>query len=102
MAHASGCNSNLLYPVLERVLERYREVYADDADVVNAGLSELGHELQRQAQWADDYSSPNAYIEAGKLRLDARVTRRSPHRSRCRALQRSVIKASTLLPTAAH
>jgi AAA+ superfamily predicted ATPase len=33
---------------LERVLERYRELYADDADVVNAGLSELDHELQRQ------------------------------------------------------
>jgi hypothetical protein len=70
-AHQSNlADERVLYPVLERVLHDYRQVFARSADVVNASVTELGRELQRQMRWIDAREHVSAHVADGRLFIE--------------------------------
>ena len=74
-AHQSNlAEDRILYPVLDRVLSRYRGAFADNADLVNLRLGEQGAALQRAASWAATQraGSVTAWVVDGTVTIDNR------------------------------
>jgi hypothetical protein len=63
----------LLYPVLEGVLGRYRELLADNAPIVCERMSANGTALKRQGDWraAVAAGSVTAYLRDGVVTVQA-------------------------------
>ncbi|MFD0268356.1 hypothetical protein ACFVGY_17540 [Streptomyces sp. NPDC127106] len=63
-----------LYPVLDRVLDTYRTLYAPNAPIVNQSMKEIGIELGRRAAW-------DKALAAGRVtayRIGTTVTVKAP------------------------
>ncbi len=75
----------IVYPVLEKVLDTYRGLYADNTPVVNLAQREIGAEFQRRAAW-------NTAVTAGQVtgyRIGDTVTVSAP----------SGVQAEATMPT---
>jgi hypothetical protein len=59
----------LLYPLLARVLDDYRDSFDSSAPLVQSSMREAGEELQRMAAWPGAQSRLSAYVESGVLTL---------------------------------
>ncbi|MDG4862390.1 hypothetical protein P8605_30065 [Streptomyces sp. T-3] len=64
----------LLYPVLERVLDGYRALFADNTPLVNPRQSAAGQELKRRASWAKAVSDGTV----SAYRIGTTVTVKAP------------------------
>lgn len=69
-AHQSNlAEDRLLYPVLDRALSDYRQLFSSSAPIVNPTLSESGQELSRRAAWQASRARVEAYREGDVLVL---------------------------------
>lgn len=69
-AHQSNLtNDRILYPVVEGIVDSYRDLYADNAPLVNVTTAEAGTQLVRQQAWRAKNSQVQATISGNKLRL---------------------------------
>jgi hypothetical protein len=69
-AHQSNlAEDRILYPVLDKALASYKGAFSTQTPVVNASLTELGTELQRQVNWGAGRARISAYIQAGALNV---------------------------------
>lgn len=59
---ANLAEDGILYPVLDTVLDSYRETYASNSPLVNPSLQEAGAELVRQSDWAAAKASVSQVI----------------------------------------
>jgi hypothetical protein len=67
-AHQSNlAEERLLYPVLERVLGWYAEVFGTETPLVRLSLAQAGAELRDQAEWRARQQDVVAYVEVGRL-----------------------------------
>ncbi|RNL70163.1 hypothetical protein [Streptomyces sp. I6] len=71
----------IAYPVLDRILDQYAELYADDTPLVNPRMKEAGEELRERAAW-------DGAVEAGQVtayRIGDTVTVTAPPGTAVRA-----------------
>lgn len=69
-AHQSNLtNDRILYPVVEGILDTYRDVYSDNSPIVNVTLADAGTQLVRQQAWRNQGSQVSATITGTKLQV---------------------------------
>jgi hypothetical protein len=61
----------LLYPLLDRVLDRYRAAHADNTPLVSPTLAQAGELLAGAASWRAAVGSVTAYVSGGVVTIDA-------------------------------
>lgn len=70
-AHQNNlAEDRLLYEVVDRVLTRYRETFAESAGLVNATMKQFGEEMTKQQDWRA-VTAPTAYITNGMVVVPA-------------------------------
>lgn len=57
----------ILYPVLDKTLTAYRDLFATNAPIVNPSMRAAGQQLLDQSKWTTDQAGISAKITAGKL-----------------------------------
>jgi hypothetical protein len=82
-AHTSNlAEDRILYPLMEEILARYRNVFHDSAPLLNLTLTEASQHLQDQVSWSVDGmgSSPSAsaYVQDGRVVVTNSGTGRVP------------------------
>jgi hypothetical protein len=71
-AHQSNlAEDRILYPVLTKLLNDYKRVFATSAPVVSPTLTQAGTELKNLADWTAASSKVTAYVQGGQLTLSA-------------------------------
>jgi hypothetical protein len=76
-AHQSNlAEDRILYPVLDEVLRRYREMYADNAPVVNPTMTAAAEQLRRAAAWQTAVGNGRieAYLSNGRVTIVNRTS----------------------------
>jgi len=69
-AHQSNlAEDRILYPVLDKTLAAYKNVFAANTPVVNSTMTQLGNELKNQTDWKTNRSKISAYIQSGQLKV---------------------------------
>ena len=70
-AHQSNlAEDRILYPVLNKILNDYKRVFATTAAIVNPSMSQAGVEMRSQTEWNTTRSRVSAYVQQGRLTLD--------------------------------
>ncbi|MEV0895366.1 hypothetical protein [Actinoplanes sp. NPDC049802] len=66
---ANLAEERLLYPLLDRVMEQYRRLYADTAPIVCQRMADNGVALRRQARWAEAVAAgkAGAFLAGGRV-----------------------------------
>ncbi|MFC7304360.1 hypothetical protein ACFQVC_09080 [Streptomyces monticola] len=85
----------IAYPVLDGILTAYRDLYADNAPVVNLRQRDIGAELRDREAW-------NAALDAGKVtayRIGDTVTVQAPSGVKATATMPAGTRQTTLLGT---
>jgi hypothetical protein len=69
-AHQSNlAEDRILYPVLDKAIADYRNIFASSAALVNPTLTQAGDELKNRTAWKSGRASTTAYVEAGRVYL---------------------------------
>jgi hypothetical protein len=69
-AHQSNlAEDRILYPVLTKLLNDYKAVFAASAAIVNPTMTQSGTELKNLADWTTASSRVTAYVQGGQLTL---------------------------------
>ena len=69
-AHQSNLtNDRILYPVLDRLVGDYHDLFSDSAPLLNPAHAELGREMARRAAWTDAADQVTATVTGNRLVL---------------------------------
>lgn len=63
-------SEGLLYPLLDRALADYRNVYADNTPLVNPTMTEAGEALVNQEQWARARDDVRVIVSGTRVKLE--------------------------------